>query len=144
MSRLAAVLLALALAACKPAAPTLDPSADPIARAFFEEVRTGADVSGDIHVAHELKNPTSEEQLAIFRGMIPPGAPTSVETRSWKIDESPTGTTTRMMHVYHYPDANVIAQTALFKSPSGVDPVIVGFEVSLEPADSGAAPANSG
>ena len=55
--------LALALVACKPAAAPLDAEADPIARQFYEEIRTGGDLDTDPHLAHELKNPTTEDQI---------------------------------------------------------------------------------
>ena len=38
-------------------------------------------------------------------------------------------TTTKLTDVYDYGDHVLIAQTALFKSPGGVDPVIVGFNL---------------
>jgi hypothetical protein len=39
------------------------------------------------------------------------------------------------MDVYNYGDHTLVVQTALFKSPGGVDPVIVGFDV--RPGDTG-------
>jgi hypothetical protein len=127
-----AVLLtaAGALAACKPAAPTLDPSADPIARAFFNEVRRGADLDAEPHLAHELKNPTTEAEMAQFRSIIPPDVTGQIELKSWDAKTDNTGTTTRLTHTYRYPDRVLVVQTALFKAPSGVDPVIVGFRVT--------------
>lgn len=130
MVRFAAFALVLALAACKPAPPTPDPSAAPIAREFFEEVRTGADIEADPHVARELKNPTSEDQLAEFRAMIPADPPSQIETRTEDAQVSSEGTLTRLTQVYRYFDRTLLVQTALFKSPSGVEPVIVGFKVS--------------
>jgi hypothetical protein len=135
MGRFAALCLAVALTACKPAAPTLDPQAEGIARTFYDEVRSGADLNADTHLAHELKNPTSEQQLQLFRAMIPIEPPRSVEMRSFDVKTDSTGTTTRLTEVYHYADRTVVAQTALFKSPSGTDPVIVGFQVSNEAAE---------
>jgi hypothetical protein len=130
MFRFAAVLAALAaLAACKPGTPTLDPAADPIARAFYDEVARGADLDADTHLAHELKNPTTEQEIAQFRQLIPPGPPGLVELTGWQVKNDSVGTTTRLTHIYHYGARALIAQTALFKSPSGVDPVIVGFQV---------------
>ena len=73
--RFAAIFVVLALAACKPAAPSLDPAADPIARAFYDDVRRGADLDAEPHLAHELKNPTTEAQIAEFRQVIPSDAP---------------------------------------------------------------------
>ena len=132
MARFAILALALTVAACKPAAaPTLDPEADPIARQFYEEVRGGDDLDGDPHLAHELKNPTTYDQIAEFRALIPAGAPQSVELRSSDVTEDSVGTTTRIAEVYHYADRDLLAQTALFKSPGGVEPVIVGFKVTV-------------
>jgi hypothetical protein len=127
--RFAAVFIMLALEACKPPAPTLDPAADPIARAFFDDVARGADLDALPHLAHELKNPTSEEQIAEFRSIIPTDAPRLIELKAWDAHEDRTGVTTRLTEDYHYGDKVLVVQTALFKSPSGVDPVIVGFQV---------------
>jgi hypothetical protein len=127
--RFAAVFIALALCACKPPAPTLDPAAEPIARAFFDDVARGADLDAEPHLAHELKNPTSEAQIAEFRSIIPADAPRLIELKAWDAREDSTGVTTRLTEDYHYGDKVLVAQTALFKSPSGVDPVIVGFQV---------------
>jgi len=128
--RFAAVFVLLALVACKPAAATLDPAADPIARAFYDDVRRGADLDAEPHLAHELKNPTTEAEIAEFRQIIPPDAPGAVELKAWDARTDQTGTTTRLTHLYHYADRVLVAQTALFKSPNGVDPVIVGFQVT--------------
>jgi hypothetical protein len=127
--RFAAVFVVLALAACKAPAPTLDPAADPIARAFFDDVSRGANLDAEPHLAHELKNPTSEEQIAEFRSLIPQDETAVPELKSWDARTDSTGTTTRLTEVYHYGDRVLLVQTALFKSPSGVDPVIVGFQV---------------
>lgn len=134
MSRFARVLGAFigvwALTACQPAKPTLDPNAEPIARAFFDEVRTGADLDADEHLAHELKNPTSEQQLAVFKTLIPVEPPRSVELKSWEVSTDAAGATTKLTELYHYADRTLVAQTALFKSPSGRDPVIIGFNLT--------------
>ncbi len=136
MTKMAAAALAtLALASCKPAAPQppLDPQAEPIARAFFDEVRTGANLDASPHLAHELKNPTTEDQLNDFRDLIPPQQqPTSIQLKSSQVQVDSTGTTTRLAEAYTYPDRTLIVQTALFKSPSGVLPVIIGFKVTLD------------
>jgi hypothetical protein len=46
------------------------------------------------------------------------------------VTDNSTGTTTRLTEAYHYGDQILIAQTALFKSPGGSEPVIVGFKLS--------------
>jgi len=126
-----ATLAAAALGACKPAGPPpLDPNADAYARQLFEEIRSGASLEADPHLAHELKNPTTEAQINQFRMLIPAEPPRSVELRDSQVTEDSTGVTTRLTDVYHYVDRDLVAQTALFRSPSGVDPVIVGFNLT--------------
>jgi len=137
MSRFAAALvLAAVVGACKPAPPPaqLDPAAEVIARQFYEDVRAGADLSANVHLAHELKNPTSAEQLALFRGLIPNEPARSIQVESWDAKTEAIGTTTRLTIDYGYGDRTVVAQTALFKSPGGQEPVIVGFQVSSKAA----------
>ncbi|HUO13029.1 MAG TPA: hypothetical protein VMU37_09785 [Caulobacteraceae bacterium] len=129
MARFASLLLILALGACKPAQATLDPNAQPIAHAFFDDVRSGGDLMAEPHLAHELKNPTTFDQIAQFRTLIPPEAPRSVSLDSWDAKDDSTGETTRLKETYTFSDRTVIVQTALFKSPSGQEPVIVGFDV---------------
>lgn len=135
MPRFAAALALIVLAsACKPAAaPQLDPSAEVIARQFYEDVRSGADLNTNTHLAHELKNPTSEEQLAMFRSLIPDEPARSIDLDNWDAKTDTDGTTTRLTIDYGYGDRTLVAQTALFKSPGGVDPVIVGFQVTSKP-----------
>jgi hypothetical protein len=134
MARFGALLIILALAACKPAATQeLDPNAEVIARQFYEEVKSGADLNADTHMAHELKNPTSEQQLAMFRSMIPDEPARSIELESWDAKTDDAGATTRLTINYGYSDRTLVAQTALFKSPGGKDPVIVGFQITSKP-----------
>jgi hypothetical protein len=134
VSRLAAAVCLALLAACKPAAaPQLDPSAEVVARQFYEDVRNGADLNANEHLAHELKNPTSEEQLAMFRSMIPDQPARSIDLVSWDAKTDDAGATTRLTIDYGYGDRTLEAQTALFKSPGGTEPVIVGFQVTSKP-----------
>jgi hypothetical protein len=133
MAKWAILGLGMALAACRGEAPQPDAEAEPIARAFYDEVRAGGDVEADPHVARELKNPTSEAQIAEFRTLIPAEPPDRVEARDANVVKDSVGTTTRLTHVYHYGERTVVARTALFESPSGTNPVIVGFQVSLGP-----------
>jgi hypothetical protein len=134
MARFGALPIILALAACAPAAaPQLDPNAEVIARQFYEEVKSGGDLTADEHMAHELKNPTSEEQLALFRALIPDEPARSIDLESWDAKTDSSGTTTRLTINYGYSDRTLVAQTALFKSPGGKDPVIVGFQIVSKP-----------
>lgn len=134
MVRFGMLLTVLALAACKPAAPLeLDPAAEVIARQFYEDVKSGADLESNVHLAHELKNPTSAEQLAMFRSMIPDEPARSIDLETWDAKANDTGTTTRLTIDYGYSDRTLVAQTALFKSPGGKEPVIVGFQITSKP-----------
>jgi hypothetical protein len=85
-------------------------------------------------MARELKNPTSEEQLALFRSMIPDETARSIDLESWDAKTDAAGTTTRLTINYGYSDRTLVAQTALFKSPGGTAPVIVGFQITSKPA----------
>ena len=134
MPRFAIALMALALAACQPPAATLDPNAEPIARQFFDEVRTGADLEASPHLAHELKNPTTEEQLAELRSQIPLEPPRSVTLTSWDAKTETIGTTTHLTQAYAYADRTLVVRTAFFKSPNGQDPVIIGFTITSDTA----------
>src|SRR5579871_3298406 len=111
MSRFtAALLLVTALCACKPAAtPTLDPHAEVIARQFYEDVHNGADLNANVHLAHELKNPTSEAQLALFRSMIPDEPARSIDLDTWDAKTDGAGTTTRLTLNYGYSDRTLVA-----------------------------------
>ena len=125
---------ALMLAACKPAPPPLDPNAELICRQFFEDVRNGVDLDAEPHLAHELKNPTTEAQIAGFRAMIPDEPASSITLRSWDAKTDSAGATTRLTIAYGYAGHTLVAHCALFKSPSGQDPVVVGFLLTDEPA----------
>jgi hypothetical protein len=122
------------VAACQAPPPPVDAQAEPIAQAFFNEVRSGASIDDDPHVAHELKNPTSEDQIAEFRALIPAEPPQRIENRAATATTDSVGTTTRLTDAYYYADRTLIAQTALFKSPAGTTPVIVGFQLTEEAA----------
>ena len=125
---------ALVLAGCQPAPTPLDPNAELICRQFFEDVKVGADLGAEPHLAHELKNPTTEAQIAGFRAMIPDEPATSITLRTWDAKSDSAGVTTRLTEAYGYSGHTLVAQFALFKSPSGQDPVIVGFNLTDEPA----------
>ena len=128
---------ALAFAGCKPAPTPLDPNAELICRQFFEDVKSGADLGAEPHLAHELKNPTTEAQIAAFRAMIPEEPASSITLKTWDAKTDSAGTTTRLTEAYGYSGHTLIAQFALFKSPSGQDPVIVGFNLSDEAGSGG-------
>jgi len=68
--------------------------------------------------------------------MMPDEPARSIELESWDAKTDSTGTTTRLTIDYGYSDRTLVAQTALFKSPAGTEPVIVGFQVSGQRAAS--------
>ncbi|MFI4974636.1 MAG: hypothetical protein ACHP84_08880 [Caulobacterales bacterium] len=131
----AAMAVGLAVSACS--LPTVDKQSDAIARHVYDEVRTGADVDADPNVAHELKNPTTAMELNAMRGLIPAGDPKKVENRAISVNVTSVGTTTHLTHAYVYDDRTVYAYTTLFKSPGGKTPVVVGFNLTLEPPSGG-------
>ncbi len=124
----AAVFAAASLSACS--LPTADKEADAKARALYEQIRTGADLSKNEDLSPELRTPATLIQLAAVRGSLPPGAPTGVVNRSWSINAGTGGTTAALVHAYSYPQATVLAETVLAK---GKDKVwkITGFHVKF-------------
>ncbi|HWA60547.1 MAG TPA: hypothetical protein VG939_04195 [Caulobacteraceae bacterium] len=120
----------LALAACS--LPAADKESDADARALFEEIRTGADLAQDPHLAPELKTPDALAQLAAVRNLLPPGAPTKVENRSWNYQTTNDGSVAMLVHAYVYPGHTVLAETVLHKSPGQKTWSIAGFHVHLD------------
>lgn len=126
---LAGALALVTLAACS--LPTVDKVADAKARGLYEQIRTGADLSGSADLAPDLKTPAALVQLAAVKAALPPGAPTAAVNRSWSINAGTGGTTATLVHAYSYPTQTVLAQTVLAK---GRDKVwkITGFHVRFE------------
>jgi hypothetical protein len=131
MTRLspAPLIALLALTACS--LPTADKQSDAEARALYEEIRTGADLSKDTHLSEELTTPDALAQLAEVKGMLPPGAPEKIENRSWKYNASTDGAYATLVHAYIYKNHTVLAETVL-KKPSGGEWKIAGFHVHLD------------
>ena len=126
---LATVIALFALTACS--FPTVDKVADAKARALYEQIRMGADLSQNPDLAPDLKTPAALAQLAAVKAALPPGAPTAAVNRSWSINAGTGGTTATLVHAYSYPTQTVLAQTVLAK---GRDKTwkITGFHVSFE------------
>lgn len=120
----------MALAACS--LPAADKQSDGEARALYEEIRTGADLSKDTHLADELRTPEALAQLAAVKSLIPEGAPTKVENRGWNYSTNTDGSNATLTHAYVYKDHTVIAETVLQKPPGGADWKIAGFHVKLD------------
>ncbi len=125
---LPAVFAVASLAACS--LPAVDKEADAKARALYEQVRTGSNLSANADLAGDLRTPQALAQLAAVRSALPPGAPTAVANRSWSYNAGTGGTTASLIHAYSYPSATVLAETVLAR---GKDKVwkITGFHVKL-------------
>lgn len=126
---IAAVASSALLSACGLA--KVDKEADAKARALYEQVRTGADLSANADLAPDLKTPPALAQLAGVRLSLPEGAPTTTATRSWNISINNGATTAAVVHAYSYPASTVLAETILAK---GADKTwkITGFHVKIE------------
>lgn len=124
----AAVVAVAGLSACS--IPTVDKEADSKARALYEQIRTGADLSRNTDLAPELRTPGALGRLAAVRQRLPDGAPAAATTRSWSVNVGTGGTTASVVHGYSYSHATVLAQTVLSKGPDKVWK-ITGFHVRL-------------
>lgn len=125
----AALVAAASLSACS--LPTVDKEADAKARALYDQIRTGADLSANPDLGPELRTPEARAGLAEIRASLPPGAPTAVANRSWSFNAGTGGTTARLVHAYTYPSTMVLTETVLAK---GRDKVwtITGFHLKFE------------
>jgi hypothetical protein len=120
----------LVLGACS--LPAADKESDGEARALFEEIRTGADLSADANLAPELKTPDALQQLAAVKNLLPPGAPTKVENRGWNYNSTTDGSVATLTHAYVYSGHTVLAETVLRKGPGQAKWQIAGFHVHLD------------
>jgi hypothetical protein len=123
-------VVAASLAACS--LPTADKEADAKARALYEQIRTGADLSANADLAADLRTPAALAQLAKVKGALPAGPPTAVANRSWSLSAGTGGTKATLIHAYSYSSATVVTETVLAK---GDDKLwkITGFHVRLAP-----------
>jgi hypothetical protein len=127
---LVAMALAL-LAACN--IPAADKQSDAIARAFFAEIRSGADLSRDPHVDPALTTPEAAAALARVRDWAPGAAPTKVNNAGWSYNSTVgQGSIAQLSHAYVYPVASVRVQTVLRKLPGQTTWTVVGFEANAE------------
>jgi hypothetical protein len=123
-------LAVAALSACS--LPVVDKQSDAIARAFFDEVRTGADLTRDSHVDPLLETPTAAAAFAQIRSLLPPGAPTKVNNTGFNFNSSSgTGANARLSHQYVYGERSITIQTVLKKPPGGTVWFVVGMEADL-------------
>ena len=126
------VLAALALlGACS--IPAADKESDAIARGFYSEVRSNADLSRDPHVDPALATPEAAAALARVRDWAPAAAPTKVSNTGWSYDSNAgQGSVAQLSHAYAYPGATVHVQTVLRKLPGQTNWTVVGFQANAQ------------
>jgi hypothetical protein len=136
LATLCALAVALLVAGCS--LPVADKESDGIAKAFFEEVRTGADLTRDPHLDPALETPAAAAAFDQIRAHLPPGAPTKVSNAGYSYNSSTgTGSTASLSHQYVYGARTITIQTFMRKPPGGTLWFVVGLEADLggtEPA----------
>jgi hypothetical protein len=132
--RLILPLLALAsLAAC--ALPVADKQSDADARAFYDELRTGADLSKDANLDPTLKAAAAALAPADVRAQIPATAATKVNVTGWNYaSSSGDGSKATLSHDYVYAGRTVHVMTGLHKYPGQTVWTIVGFRAIADGA----------
>jgi hypothetical protein len=124
-----AIAAVAALGACS--LPTADKESDAAARAFYGEIRSGADLSRDPHLDPALTTPQAAAALAALREWAPGQTPTQVDNTGWSIDSTAgQGSQAQLSYAYVYPSATVHVQTVLHKLPGQTSWSIVGFEAN--------------
>jgi len=132
----AALALALALAACS--LPAADKQSDQIARTFYDELRTGADLDRDAHVGAALKTEDAKAEIAALRVWLPKTAPASVKNTGWNYASSTgAGAWAQLAHAYAYPDRTIRVQTVMQKAPGQSSWSVIGFEAERDGAAAG-------
>ena len=120
-----------ALGACS--LPAADKESDALARAFYGEVRAGADLSRDPHVDPALATPQAAAQLAAVRAWAPGQAPEQINNAGWSYNSSlGQGAVAQLSHAFVYAGATVHVQTVLRKLPGQTAWTVVGFEANAE------------
>jgi hypothetical protein len=130
LASLVALTTSLAIAACS--LPVVDKESDGVARAFFEEMRSGADLSRDTHVDPSLQTPIAAEGVARIRSLLPPGAPTKLNNTGFSYHSSSgAGSVARLSHQYVWGARDVTIQTFMKKPPGGTSWLIYAVEADL-------------
>jgi hypothetical protein len=129
--RWASLAAFIALAACS--LPPADKDSDRVARAFFSEVRSGADLSRDPNVDPALATPAAQASLAQVRAWSPGAAPTKVDNAGWSYNSTAeAGSTAQLSHAYAFPGGTVRVETVLRKLPGQTNWTIVGFQANAD------------
>jgi len=135
----------LALSACS--LPAADKESDGIARTFYSEIRSGADLSRDPHLDPSLTTPQAQAALAGVKAWAPGAAPTQIQNTGWNYNTNAgQGTQAQLSHTYVYAGASVHVQTVLRKLPGQTNWTVVGFMANADagaPVQVGVAPKSS-
>ncbi|HEY2708297.1 MAG TPA: hypothetical protein VGI95_09605 [Caulobacteraceae bacterium] len=123
---------ALALAVCLFASacslPVADKESDGLARTFYDEMRSGADLSRDPHLSPAVRAAAAATTPDQLRAQIPAGPWTKINVTGWNFNSSSeTGASATLGHDYVYPKATVHVMTGLHKEPGQTAWTIVGF-----------------
>jgi hypothetical protein len=125
-----ALVAAVALASCS--LPAMNQEVDALAKGFYESVRTGADLNNDARLSPEIRNGNVNASLAGARTIIPNMAATRIDNRNQNYRTNNGLSTAVLVHVYHYPDRTIVAETVLTKPPGAPAWLIAGFHVNRE------------
>ncbi|HEY3799514.1 MAG TPA: hypothetical protein VGL58_14270 [Caulobacteraceae bacterium] len=119
------------LAACS--LPTMDKESDGLARTFYAEVRSGADLTHDAHVDPALASPDAIAALAPVRGWDAGQQPKQVSNTGFSFNsDTASGTTAQLSHAYVYAGGTVHVTTVMRKLPGQTTWTIVGFQANTD------------
>ena len=126
---LAVCVVFVGLASCQ--APALDPEADAVARAVYSEIRTRSP-NLQAHMAPEIRNPKTAEELVKVRAYIPPGEPSLGKAVGWNyFSMLGQGKTATLAHEYDYPGKVVLARVALSRPEGAKAWLMTGFNAQV-------------
>lgn len=98
--------------------PALDPETDALARAAYNEVRTGSPTL-EAHLSADLRNPEAQAKIAQLRSYIPAGEPRSGRAIGWNYTTIVgQGRTAVLNYEYDYPGKVALAQITM-QRPEG-------------------------
>ena len=128
------LLAALALAGCS--LPVADKESDADARAFYDELRAGADLTRDTHLDPSLRAAAAALSPADVKAQLPAGAPTKVNVTGWNYASSAgAGSVATLSHDYVYAGGKTVhVMVGLHKYPGQATWAIVGFRAIADGA----------
>ncbi len=118
------------MVACRPAVH--DVELETLARAVYEEVRTGDQAALETKLSPALRTPQARADLAQFRGLIPQGPARSARVVGLQTITMPDHARHATVSVeYDYGDRVALAQTGLYKPNGGKAWQVGGFHVNV-------------